>query len=107
MEKNKIKIFRIIRIIIYILLLISILLLKYTDLINLKCYLNENFGILCPTCGITRAIRAISNCDFELAIERNAYCTLVLFPIFLILLVDDVICIILNKKSFVEIIFGE
>ncbi len=96
-----------IRIIVYILIIISMLVLKYTNVIKWTCYINENFGILCPTCGLTRAVRAILNLNLPLAIKYNAYCTLVLFPIFLILFVDDIICMILKKRSFVDIIFDE
>ena len=100
-------VFKYIRIIVYIGIIILWIVLKYTNLINWKCYINENFGILCPTCGITRATRAILNFNFPLAIHHNAYCTLILFPIFFILFVDDIICIILKKRSFVDIIFGD
>ncbi len=103
-QKN---IFKYIRIIIYVGIIISWLILKYTNLINWTCYINETFGILCPTCGITRAMEGILNFDFPLAIRYNAYCTLVLFPIFFILFIDDIICIILKKRSFVDIIFGD
>lgn len=101
------KILKYIRIIFYILSLISMLLLKYTDAIHWTCYINEMFGVNCPMCGVTRALEAIMDFNFSLAIERNAYVTLVLFPIFTILFIDDVISIILKKKSFVEIILGE
>ena len=99
--------FKIIRIIAYIAIIISWIILKYTNLINWTCYINENLGILCPTCGITRAVEGILNFDIPFAIHYNAYCTLVLFPIFFILFVDDIICIILKKRSFVDIIFGD
>ena len=106
MNKRR-KILRIIRIIAYIAIIIFFIILKYTDIIRWTCYINEHFGVLCPSCGITRAIRAIINFDFNLAIKNNAYCTLVLFPTFLILSVDDIISMILRKKSLVEIILGE
>ena len=107
MKIKRRNVLRIIRIIVYILIIVSILLLKYTNLINGKCYINDKFDFLCPTCGITRAIKAIVNFDFLRALKWNAYCTLVLFPTFLILFIDDVICMIINKKSLVEIILGE
>ena len=100
-------ILRVIRIIVYVLIIISMLLLRYTDVIRGTCYINEKWGILCPTCGITRAMKALANFDIPRAINWNAYSTLVLFPTFLILFIDDVICMILNKKSLVEIILGE
>lgn len=107
MKINRSKALKYIRILIYIILLISILLLKYTDLIHGRCFVNDNFGILCPTCGVTRAMKGIANFNFSYAIQKNAYCTLVLFPIFIILLIDDIISMILKKKSFIDIILGE
>ena len=107
MNTKRRKILKIIRIIVYILFITTMILLKYTDVIRGKCYINDRYGILCPTCGITRAMTALANFDISRAIHWNAYATLVLFPTFLILLVDDVICMILKKKSLVEIILGE
>ena len=107
MKINRTKALKYIRIVVYIVILISVILLKYTDLINVRCFVNDNFGILCPTCGITRAMKGIVSFNFSYAINKNAYCTLVLFPIFMILLIDDIISMILKKKSFVDIILGE
>ena len=107
MNSKRRKILKKIRIIVYIIIIISLLILKFTDIINWKCYINEHFGVLCPSCGITRAIKAIVNFDFALALKNNAYCTLVLFPIFVILFIDDILSMIFKKKSFVEIILGE
>ncbi len=96
-----------IRIICYVIIILSMIVLRQTDLINRPCDIKEAFGISCPMCGVTRSIKAILNFDFPLAIEMNAYVTLVLFPIFVILFIDDIISIILKKKSFVDIILGE
>lgn len=96
-----------VRIIFYILSAISMLILRFTDTIHWTCFIKENFGINCPMCGVTRALEAIMSFNISLAIERNAYVTLVLFPIFTILFIDDVISMILKKRSFVEIILGE
>ncbi len=101
------KTLRYVRIIFYILAFISMLILRYTNIIQWTCFINENFGVNCPMCGVTRALRAIVNFNIPLALERNAYVTLVLFPIFMILFIDDVISMVLKKKSFVEIILGE
>ncbi len=101
------KILKYIRIIVYIVMIISMIILKYTNMIQWTCFINENFGILCPMCGVTRAIKAIISFNFSLAIEKNAYITLVLFPVFLVLFIDDIISMILKKKSFVDIILGE
>lgn len=104
---NRRIILKIIRIITYIVIIIFLIILKYTNIINFTCYINEHFGVLCPSCGITRAMRAIVNFDFSLAMKNNAYCTVILFPTFLILFIDDLISMFFKKKSFVEIILGE
>ena len=106
MNTKRNKILKIIRIIVYIIIAISLIILKYTDIINWTCYINEHFHVLCPSCGITRAMKAIVNGNFALAIKHNEYCTLVLFPTFLILFIDDIISMIFRKKSLVEIILG-
>lgn len=99
------RILRFIRIAVYVLLLVSWIFLRLSSENNFgACYINENFGILCPSCGITRATKAILSLDFSFAIELHAYYVFVLLPVFLFLLIDDVICIILNRRSFVEII---
>lgn len=96
-----------IRIAVYISILILLCILKFTDASNFgECYINRNFGILCPSCGITRATKAILDLDFSLAISYNAYYVLVLLPIFSIFFVDDIICIFKKKKSLVEIILS-
>lgn len=107
MQINRNKLLKYIRLVIYILMIIFILLLKYTNTIKFVCFINENYGILCPTCGITRAIAALSNFNFSLAVQRNAYFTLILCPIFIVLVVDDILCMIKGKRSFIEIILGE
>lgn len=102
---NRRSILRYIRIAVYIAIFIALVLLKIGGTSNFgECYIKENLGLLCPSCGITRGTEALLNFNFPLAIKYNSYFTLVLFPVFLILLVDDIICMISNKRSFVEII---
>ena len=107
MKIRRSKMLKYIRIAVYIAIAIFLIILKNTDSAIWTCSINERFGILCPTCVMTRAIEAIFSFNFGLAVERNAYCTLVLFPIFAILFIDDILCMIFRKKSFVEIILGE
>ena len=71
------------------------------------CHIYENSGFLCPSCGITRATKAILDFNFGSAISYNSYYTLILLPIFLILLIDDIVCMIIKKRSFVGIILDE
>lgn len=109
--KNK-KTATILRIILYIIIIIALILLKYTNILNFQCYINNLTGIKCPTCGFTRAVTSILNLDIKQSIESNAFFTLVFFPIFLFLSIQDIIYITINlikKKnyiSYVEIIFG-
>lgn len=101
------KIFRCIRIALYIVLAITLFILKFTDILNSTCHIYENFGVLCPSCGITRATKALLDLNFPLAVTYNSYYTLILFPVLFVLLIDDIISIAKKKTSFVDIIFGE
>lgn len=101
------KMFKCVRIIIYILILVSLLWLKFTDNTFGECYIAKNLGIQCPSCGITRATKDILDLDFASATRHNAYYVLVLLPTFLVFLFDDIICIFLDKTSFVEMILGK
>lgn len=107
--KNK-KMFTIFRLIAYILNIFFILLIK-NELISFKCFWKENYNILCPSCGITRAMVNISKLNIQKAISYNMFFTCVLFPIAMIFMINDIYVIlkrtIINKpeKSFVEILF--
>lgn len=94
------------RIILYIFIIISLIALKLmgSSLLG-ECYINKNFGLLCPSCGITRATESLLNLDFTKALSYNSFYVLILLPIFLVLAINDIICMILNKKSLVDIIF--
>ena len=98
------KYFKNIRIILYILIFASLLWLKFTDNTFGECYIFQTFGFHCPSCGITRATKELLNLNFLSAIMYNAYYVLILLPIFIIFLINDIICIIINKTSFVDII---
>ena len=103
---------KILRIILYIIIIIAIILLKNTTILNIGCYIYNTTGIQCPTCGFTRALMAVTNLDIISAIEYNAFFTLIFFPIFLFLSIQDIIYILINfiknkdYKSYVDIIFG-
>lgn len=104
---KQINVLKFIRIIVYVILLITLLFLGFSDDNNFGlCHIKENFGLSCPSCGITRATKAILSLDFILAIEYNAFFTLILLPVFFILFIDDIICMIFNKRSLVDIILG-
>lgn len=104
---KQINVLKFVRIIVYIILLGVLIFLGCSDDNNFGlCHIKENFGILCPSCGITRATKSILSLDFILAIEYNAYFTLVLLPVFFVLFIDDIICMIFKKRSLVDIILG-
>ena len=109
--KNK-KTGKILRIILYVIIILAIFILKYTNILNVGCYIYDTTGIQCPTCGFTRALMSLTNLDIISAIEYNAFFTLIFFPIFLFLSIQDIIYILINfiknkdYKSYVDIIFG-
>ena len=110
MKKIKIGVF--LRIILYVIVILSLVILKYTNIFNIGCYIYSRTGIYCPTCGFTRAMKAILNFDILSAIEYNSFFTLILLPIFIYLALQDIIIITYNivknknLKSYVDIIFG-
>ncbi len=101
-----------VRLVVYICTII-ILFFVYIGKIELKCYFYQMHGILCPTCGLTRATINIIKLNFGEAIKYNQFFTCVLIPLVFILIVDDIFVIfqrlILKKKSIslVEILTGE
>lgn len=95
--------------------IISIIIITTIYIFNIptSCYLRDNFGILCPACGLTRATISILNFKFVDAFYYNEYYTIILVPMVIIFFINDIYCIfkrkILKKKtlSLVEIVFGE
>lgn len=86
-------------------LAISLCFLKFSDDTNFgKCYIYETSGLLCPSCGITRSVKSILSLDLKTALSYNSFYILILLPLFLILMIDDIISIMLRKRSFVEVI---
>lgn len=101
-----------IRLFVYLVAII-IIIFVYCGKINLKCYFNQMYGLLCPACGLTRATINIVNLNFKEAAKNNQFFTYVLAPFVFIIIVDDIYVIlkrlILKKKSvsLVEILIGE
>ena len=110
--KNK-KTGMILRIILYAIIIVALIILRYTNILNFGCYIYNTTGIQGPTCGFTRALLAILDLDILSAVKYNSFFTLVFFPVFLFLSIQDIIYISINfikdknYKSYVEIIFGE
>ena len=63
----------------------------------IPCLFHSLTGLLCPGCGITRMILSIFQGNFLVAFCYNKFLFLS-FPIFVILFIDYVICIIRNVK---------
>ena len=104
--------FMLIRMIIYI-VSISLVALVVLGKMTTSCYFLDNYGLLCPACGLTRATIAIVSFDIQNAMKYNLFYTVVLMPLLTILILNDIYVFIkrfiLGKKdiSFIEIIFGE
>lgn len=108
---KKIEIFSYIRLAIYTAAIIAaVMLIK--GKITTSCYWNNRYGILCPTCGMTRATINILKFNFKEAIRYHAVYTCVIFPLAFIWVVNDIYVIIrrwlqMNEKlSIIEKICG-
>ena len=55
-----------------VLIILSLLLVAfYMWKFNPGCLIQKNFGIPCPSCGMTRALFALINGDFKLSLELH------------------------------------
>lgn len=101
--------FVVIRIVSYILIIYMVcsLLSKST---RFMCSWNEKYGILCPSCGATRATLAIIKGNLFKAIEYNIVYTTAIFPAIVFLILDDITFIFLRlfkvtkKRSLIEVV---
>lgn len=103
---KKIKIFSYIRLVIYTAAIIAAVML-INGKITTSCYWNDKYGILCPTCGMTRATINIFKFNFSEALKYHAVYTGIIFPIAFILVVNDIYMIFkrcLTKKMELSII---
>lgn len=103
-------IFAVIRIISYFLIIYMIYSLIKNNM-RFVCSWNEKFGITCPSCGATRATLYIVKGNLSKALKYNVIYSAIIFPIILILIVDDVLYLTLrllkitNKNSLFEVLF--
>ena len=108
---KKIKVFSYIRLAIYTAAIIAAVMLIQGK-ITTHCYWNDHFHILCPTCGITRATINILMLNFSEAIRYHAVYTCMLFPLTIILVINDMYTIFKRgitknqKLSIIEKICG-
>lgn len=109
--KDKKDKFAFVRIIIYIISVILVILVRI-GILKTSCYWYDNYGITCPSCGLTRATNNILNLKFKEAFGYNAIYTCSLFPLLIILIINDLYILtkryILKKAdiSYIEIILG-
>lgn len=112
MEKQKLfnKLFITIRIVVYI-LIIYVACNLISNNTRFLCVWNEVYGIICPSCGATRATLSILRGNILKAISYNLVYTIAIFPIIFILILEDVLMILLRifrltiKRSLLETLF--
>lgn len=106
------KFFRLLRIIFYICFFLAFILIPTSYFVenNNICFYVRNFGILCPTCGVTRAFSNMMHLNFSDAFKFNPVFTIAFGPIFIFLFLEDLINIIIalvknkNRYSIMEYI---
>lgn len=109
MKKSK---FEYVRLFLYTIMVILVVCVA-SGRLTTTCYFKENFNILCPACGLTRATISILKLNLIDALKYNAYYTLVLAPFSLIIICNDIYVIIkrlvTHKKelSIAEIVLGD
>ncbi len=98
---KKIKLFSYIRLAIYTAAIVAAVML-INGKITTSCYWNEKFGILCPTCGMTRATINILRFNLREAINYHVVYTCIIFPLLCILAINDIYIVIKRsiKKNF-------
>lgn len=111
MKLNKMK-FEDVRLSLYVIAII-LLALVFIGKINISCYYKNNFGFICPACGLTRATISLIKFEFIEAYNYNPFYVGVLVPLIVILCVNDIFTVIKRKikknieYSIVELILGE
>ena len=64
----------------------------------IPCMFREVTGLLCPGCGVTRMIRAVSELDFETALQANAF-LFITSPYLLALLIYSAFKWVRNERT--------
>jgi len=89
------------KLLVFISLLLTYILLGSVFHIYIFCPINEFTGLHCPGCGITRMLLSILKLDFYQAFRYNPL-LFVMFPFFIFLLIDEIISEFKNKKSILK-----
>lgn len=104
------RIFICIRLVVYI-LIIYVTFRLINNNTRILCFWNERYGILCPSCGATRATLSILKGDILKAFNYNLVYTISIFPLACIFIIEDVIMMLLRilkitkKRSLLETFF--
>ena len=97
MTKRKLfkNIFKVLRIVFYLSLFISFIIIptSYFESHSI-CIFKNLMGIDCPTCGVTRAFSSLMHLKIKDAFMYNQVFTTTIFPISLIVIIDDTINIL-------------
>ena len=89
------------KLLVFISLVLTYILLGSVFHIYIFCPINEFTGLHCPGCGITRMLLSILKLDFYQAFRYNPV-LFVMFPFFIFLLIDEIISEFKNKKSILK-----
>lgn len=108
-NKKWFKVLRIIRLIIYIILFLTFIIIPTSYFIDnpSNCIFRSKYNIVCPTCGVTRSFSAIMHFNFKQAFIYNPVFTIAMGPIFIFLFIQDLINIVIsfiNKRKKYSII---
>jgi hypothetical protein len=96
----------ILRCVFYVLLIGLPLLLRAAGL-TWPCFYYAVSGILCPTCGCTRAFTCLMQGDFPTAVDYNAFLILFLLPVLAGMLLQDLyvgIARLLHKQDRISLV---
>lgn len=86
-------IFAFIRITCYLALFITFIIIPTEYFINKPagCVIRDNFGVFCPCCGVTRCFSSLLHFKFSQAIYYNVVFAIGIYPICLIIFIEDTI----------------
>lgn len=91
MEIRKKRIISLVRVGIYLFIILYVLLLGKNVYMGVDiCPLHRILGVLCPTCGATRAALSLLHLDIKAALDYNPVYTLGVFPIMAIIVIEDI-----------------
>lgn len=90
-DKKWFKILRIVRVVLYIILFTTFIVIDTSYFIEHKsiCPIANKFNLLCPSCGVTRAFSSIMHFKFKNAYLFNPVFTVAVAPICIFLFLDD------------------